>query len=287
MTLKRLKRVPFVFEVRDQWPEIPIELGIIKNPLLKKILLCLEKSIYKSSSGIIALSPGMAEGIRSIIGDSRQITIVPNSSDTGLFRPDIDGSRIRNKYEWGQRTVFIHAGAMGRVNDLGFVLDAAAKLSEYKDILFVLIGEGSEKSQLERRIKRERLGNVEIRPAVSKAELPEILAAADVGMVIIGNYPIIEHNSANKFFDSLSAGKPVLLNYSGWQRQVIEQAQAGFGCELCNLDEFIEHVKYLHENRQKLAEMGKNVRTLAVEEFSRDKRAAEVSGILEDTLRNG
>jgi glycosyltransferase involved in cell wall biosynthesis len=284
MILKRLKRVPFVFEVRDQWPEIPIELGIIKNPVLKKVLLWLEKRIYQSSSGIIALSPGMAAGVREIIGSDKPITIASNCSDIDVFRPDIDGSSIREKHSWDNKCVLLHAGAMGKVNGLTFILDAAKRLSEYKDILFVLIGEGREREKLQEQIHKEKIDNVQILPAVSKSDLPDVFAAVDIGMVIIGDYPAIEHNSANKFFDSLAAGKPVLLNYSGWQREVIEDNNAGLGCELANIDEFVSNVKKLYEDSQLRKEMSCNARKLAENKFSRDILAGKVLKTLENII---
>ena len=85
MIIKWLRRKPFVFEVRDQWPEIPIEMGIIKNNLLAKLLLWLEKSIYKQSSAIVALSPGMADGVRSVLNKDKPVTVIPNSSDLSLI----------------------------------------------------------------------------------------------------------------------------------------------------------------------------------------------------------
>ena len=98
--------------------------------------------------------------------------------------------------------------------------------------------------------------------------------------MIIGNYPIIEHNSANKFFDCLSAGKPVLINYSGWQRKILEKTESGFGCDLCNLDQFVEKVIYLNSNRQQVKQMGENARKVAVEKFDRDKLAKQALEII-------
>lgn len=277
---KWLRRKKFVFEVRDQWPEIPIELGIIKNKLLIKILLWLEKSIYRNSSAIVAGSPGQAEGIKKVCNESKIIEVVPNGCDLELFRPEIDGSYIRAKYNWNKKLVFLHAGAMGKVNGLQFVIDAAEKLRANKDILFVLIGQGNEKAALEKRVAELSLDNVQILPPAPKRALPEVFAAADVGLVIIGNYPIIQHNSANKFFDTLSAGKPVLLNYSGWQRKILEDNKAGFGCELCNLDEFVEKVLYLSSHREEVLEMGQNARRIAKEKFDRNKLTSHLESVL-------
>ena len=137
---KWLRRIPFVFEVRDQWPQIPIELGIIKNRILIKLLLWLEKAIYKNSSAIVAASPGQADGIKKVADKDKFVKVVPNSCDLEVFRPDIDSSSIRKEYHWENKLVFLHAGAMGKINNLGFVVDAAEKLKDNKEILFGLLG---------------------------------------------------------------------------------------------------------------------------------------------------
>ncbi len=294
MVIKWVKHIPFVFEVRDQWPEIPIELGIITNRILVKILLWLEKTIYRNCSSIIALSPGQADGIRKVLTpDSRNrglteekpITVIPNSCDIDVFRPDIDGSTIRQRRGWGDKLVLLHTGAMGKVNGLDFVINAAERLKEQSDIMFVLIGDGKQKPFLESRIKKLGLTNVEILSSTPKRELPEFYAAADMGLVIIGNFPIIEHNSANKFFDSLSAGKPVLLNYSGWQRKILEDNEAGFGCTLCNLDEFVQKVLYLNSHRPQVEQMGQNARQVATKEFNRDNLATKALDVISSIAR--
>ncbi|MHC4640585.1 MAG: glycosyltransferase family 4 protein [Planctomycetota bacterium] len=285
MVIKWIKRVPFVFEVRDQWPELPIELGIIRNRFFVMILLWLEKAIYKNCSSIIALSPGMAEGVRKVLTEEKPITVIPNSCDIDVFRPDIDGSAIRKEYGWRDKLVFLHAGAMGKINNLEFVIDAAEKLKNNSHILFVLHGEGGQKPVLQNKVKELGLTNIEILPSVPKCQLPKVFAAADVGLVIIGKFSIVEHNSANKFFDSLSAGKPVLLNYSGWQRQILEENNAGFGCELCNLDEFVEKVLYLNSHREEILQMGRNARRIAIEKFSRDKLTKEAFQIISSATK--
>jgi len=294
MVIKWAKHIPFVFEVRDQWPEIPIELGIITNRILIKILLWLEKTIYRNCSSIIALSPGQADGIRAVLTpDSRNrglteekpITVIPNSCDIDMFRPDIDGSTIRQRMGWEDKLVLLHTGAMGKVNGLDFVINAAERLKDHSNIMFVLIGDGNQKAFLESRVKKLGLTNVEILSSVPKRELSDLYAAAGIGLVIIGNFPIIEHNSANKYFDSLSAGKPVLLNYSGWQRKILEDNEAGFGCDLCNLDQFVEKVLHLNSHRQQIEQMGQNARRVAVEKFNRDQLAKQALELISSVTR--
>ncbi|MCH7555929.1 MAG: glycosyltransferase family 4 protein [Planctomycetes bacterium] len=287
MVIKWVKRVPFIFEVRDQWPEIPIELNIITNSFLIKILLWLEKTIYKNCSSLITLSPGAAVRIRAVLTEEKPITVIPNSCDIDIFRPDIDGSTVRQRRGWKDKLVLLHTGAMGKVNGLDFVIDAAERLKDHSDIIFVLIGDGNQKPFLESRVKKLGLTNVEILPSVPKQQpvrLPEILAAADIALVVIANYPIIEHNCANKFFDGLSAGKPVLLNYSGWQRKILEGNEAGFGCDLCNLDQFVEKVLYLNSHSRQVEQMGQNARRVAVKNFNRDDLAKQALELISSVI---
>ena len=280
MLLKWFKRVPCVFEVRDEWPLIPIEMGVIKNKLLIKLLLFLEKRIYKSSAAIIALSPGMASGVRSVVGPDKQIEIVPNSSDLEVFHPAIDGTIIRKKYGWEDKFVLMHFGAMGKANGLEFLVEVADKLRENENVHFVVIGDGVTRQPLLDKVKQLGLKNIELLGSIPKTALPQYIAACDVSLVIFADYPILEHNSANKFFDSLSAGKPVLLNYSGWQREIIEQYQAGLGCLQFDIDEFIEKVLHLSSDCQELGSMGNNARLLAEKEFNRDLLSSKVLSIL-------
>ncbi len=258
------------------------------------------KTIYRNCSSLIALSPGQADGIRAVLTpletqkgnaltgltEEKPITVIPNSCDIDLFMPDIDGSAIRQRMGWGDKLVLLHAGAMGKVNGLDFVIDAAERLKDHSDIIFVLIGDGNQKSSLESRVKELGLTNVEILSSVPKREMSDFYAAANIGLVIIGNFPIIEHNSANKFFDSLSAGKPVLLNYSGWQRKILEDNEAGFGCDLCNLDQFVEKVLYLNSHSRQVEQMGKNARRVAVKNFIRDELAKQALELTSSVIKH-
>jgi glycosyltransferase involved in cell wall biosynthesis len=174
---------------------------------------------------------------------------------------------------------------MGKANGLNFIIDAAEKLKDNRNILFVLLGEGSEKRHLKQSVTQKKINNIEIHDSVPKSKLPELIAACDVSMVIFAHFPILQHNSANKFFDSLSAGKPLLLNYSGWQRDILENNNAGLGCDLCDLKEFVEKILYLESHKDKLAVMGKNSRRVALDKFDRDKLARQVLAFMETVLK--
>jgi glycosyltransferase involved in cell wall biosynthesis len=142
------------------------------------------------------------------------------------------------------------------------------------------MGEGSEKERLRKMASTKGLKNIQFLDAVGKDRMPEYLSACDVGIVIIGNYRILQNNSANKFFDIISAGKPVLLNYSGWQKDIIDSWNAGIGCSLCNSNEFMDAVFLLSENERLRRRMGANSRKLAEKEYDRDHIAFSILKIL-------
>jgi glycosyltransferase involved in cell wall biosynthesis len=280
--LSRHHRIPFVFEIRDQWPEVPIQMGIIKNPIVKRLLLWLEKTVYCKSAAVVALSPGMAAGVRSVLGKSeKQILVAPNSADLELFSLGVNGEKIRKKMGWQNKTVILHFGTMGKANSLDFLVEAAERLKNIPQLLFVLMGSGREADLLKQKVAQVGLTNVEFVGRQSKQDLPQWVAACDISTVIFANVPILQDNSANKFFDSLAAGKPVLLNYSGWQREVIERHQAGFGCRQYDIGEYVEKVKMLVSlPKDQLLHMGRNARYLAETCFSRDRLAADVLDLL-------
>jgi glycosyltransferase involved in cell wall biosynthesis len=276
---KWLRKIPFVFEVRDQWPEIPIEMKFITNRYLCGFLIGFEKLIYYQSAAIVALSNGVKRNIKKLT-KCKKISVFPNCADLEFFNPSINGLSVRKKHGWENKVVFLHPGAMGKVNNLRFIVEIADQMKGYAKAHFVLMGEGSEKERLREIATKKGLQNLQFLDAVEKDRMPEYLAACDVGIVVIGNYRILQNNSANKFFDILSSGKPVLLNYSGWQKDIIDFWKAGIGCSLCDSNEFINAVFLLSEDEQLRRRMGANSRRLAEREYDRDNIAFSILKIL-------
>jgi glycosyltransferase involved in cell wall biosynthesis len=283
---KTCKRIPFVFEIRDQWPRVPIEMGVLKNNLIIKILRKFEKRIYKKAGALIVLSPGMYQGAKDVCRDNKKsISIIPNCADTDLFDPDIGGEVIRKKYGWGGKTVFLYAGSLGWIHNVDFIIEAAQGVRNIPDIRFAIIGHGSEQAGIIEKINRLGLKNIDFIGAVVKSDLPQYLAACDVSLSTIIDIPILEHNSANKFFDALAAGNPILLNYSGWHRDLIEKYHIGYGCKLCDLNEYIDKIIFMNTNKKELKTMGKNARKLAITEFARDKLALKALAVVESVVK--
>ena len=269
-----LRRKPFIFEVRDLWPELPRAMGVITNPIVLGAMSLLEVASYRSASRCIALSEGIAQGIERRGVPAERISIIPNGSDLDLF-----GAGISPKRPGGIAAgdlVAIYSGTHGIANGLDAVLDAAAVLKARgrADIRLVLVGEGREKSRLRSRAAAEGLDNVLFLDPVPKLELASLLRGADVGLQTLQNVPAFYYGtSPNKFFDYLAAGLPVLNNYPGWLAGMIREHDCGFAVPPASAPAFAYALEQAASDRVRLRSMGANARRLAVEEFDRARLA--------------
>lgn len=280
------QRVPMVLEVRDLWPEIPIAIGALRNPVTRRLGKILEQFAYHNAARIITLSPGMRDGIKECGYPPERITVVPNGVDLRLFFPDkARAARTRQGYpELGEGPIILYAGTVGKVNGLEYMVRLAAESSHMCPAFrFVMIGAGGEWRLVET-LARE-LGvlnkNVFMYPTMPKSQLADIFAAAAVTTSFVIDLPELEANSANKFFEGLAAGVPMLLNYGGWQAQLLAETKSGMRLSR-DIHAASRQLNMLISDQQLCRRMGQNARRLAEERFSYDYLA----GLLEDVLNS-
>ena len=271
---KWVRRKPFVFEVRDLWPELPKEMGVITNPVILFLMSLLEWISYHSADNIIALSPGISEGIerRGIL--SNAVTLVPNGCDLDIFDSKIE-SWIPKECA-SSELVALFSGTHGVANQLDSILDVAAELKfrGRNDIKFLLVGQGGQKAHLMDRAIAEDLDNIVFHDPVSKFDLAGLMASVDVGLQVLANVPAFYFGtSPNKFFDYISAGLPVINNYPGWLADMISKNNCGFVVPPENPKKFADALEMAAREKSKLAEMGHNSRMLAKRDFDRDDLA--------------
>ncbi|MCH7925362.1 MAG: glycosyltransferase family 4 protein [Planctomycetes bacterium] len=276
--------VPFVFEVRDRWPELPIALGVIKNPALIWYLKRMEKRIYRAAERVIALAPGLKEGVCSTGYPADRVVMVPNGCDLDLFQPSdsrMDDERFGAKDDF--KLVF--TGAHGLANGLDAVLDAALELKrrDVSDVRFVFIGQGRERQRLMERGRQDGTDTIiSWVSSIPKEELATVLPRMDAGMMILKNLPAFYYGtSPNKFFDYIASGLPVLNNYPGWLAGMIEEHRCGVVVRPEDPRAFADAVLWMRDHPDELKEMGRRGRKLAESEFSRDRLAGEFTRTLE------
>jgi glycosyltransferase involved in cell wall biosynthesis len=258
----------FVFEVRDLWPELPRAMGIITNPIVLAMMSALEWLSYHAAHRLIALAPGIVDGIERRGVPRNRITMIPNGCSLDLFRMGLPGWRPEQVRASDLMAVF--AGAHGRANGLDALLEVASVLKRRgaNVIKIVLVGDGALKGRLMQRARAKRLDNVVFQDPVDKERLARLLAGADLGLQILANVPQFYYGtSPNKFFDYLAAGLPVATNYPGWVADLIREHRIGFLVPPEDPDRFADTLQCAAADRGALTAMRERARVLAETQF--------------------
>lgn len=267
---KWFRRKPFVFEVRDLWPELPKAMGVIKNPVVLWMMSVLEWTSYHSADRLVGLSPGIVDGIIKRGIAPEKVASIPNGCDLDIFASEHQPWRPDGVQPTDLMAIF--TGTHGLANGLNAVLDAAVELKKRQrtDIKLVLVGDGMQKKALVERAIELQLDNVIFHNPVNKEKLAGLMASADIGLQILANVPAFYYGtSPNKFFDYISAGLPVLNNYPGWLAELITKEQCGFAVPPENPQAFADALEQAANQREKLIEMGRNGQQVAREQFNR------------------
>ncbi|WP_339866942.1 glycosyltransferase family 4 protein [uncultured Algoriphagus sp.] len=267
---KRRMAIPYIFEVRDLWPQAPIEVGAIKNPIVKRSLESLEKKIYQRAMSLVALSPGIADHLRKVT-PSQKIHLIPNFSDLDRFFPMEKSERLLQKYQLTDALTIAYTGALGQVNAVNELLDLAEKAQDKgKSWQFLIMGQGSHEPQLRQLAIQKSLSNVHFIPFGSKEKVNEVLSLADFAWISFAHLPVLKTNSPNKFFDALAAGKPILVNHKGWVYDLVKTHQLGISCLPSKIDSAFAKLEELENTPGKLIKMGVNSRLLAEKYFTKE-----------------
>lgn len=280
-----LRGKPFVFEVRDLWPELPKAMGVIRSPVVLWAMSMLEWVSYRSAHRLVGLSPGIVEGIVRRGVPAERVTLVPNGCDLDIFSVETQPWRPTGVGECDLMAVF--AGTHGMANGLDAVLNVAGELKRRgrDDIKLLLIGQGRLKQALQDRADTEHLNNVIFHEPVNKTRLATLMSATDVGLQILANVPAFYYGtSPNKFFDYIAAGVPVLNNYPGWLADMITQYRCGFAVAPDDPASFANALEWAADHRADLKRMGERARQLAGGEFDRKMLADRWVGWLENAL---
>jgi glycosyltransferase involved in cell wall biosynthesis len=277
--LARIKRVPFLLEIRDLWPAFAIAIGVLRQPSLIRASEWLEGFLYRHADQVVVNSPGFNDHIRS--RGVKDFELVPNGSDTSIFNPQETGDEFRSKHGLRGKFIVLYSGAHGISNDLAVVLNAANILENQDDILFVLLGDGKEKPSLQSFAKGLGLTNLIFLPPIPKTEMPRALSAADVCIAILKPIPLYATVYPNKVFDYMAAGKPVILAIEGVIREVIEAADSGIPIPPGDPAALAESVIYLADHPQERIEMGLKGRDYVKEHFDRPIQARKFGQIME------
>lgn len=274
-----IKKKPYIFEVRDVWPSAPIGMGFFQNKTIQRLLFAFEKSIYKSAAHIIPLSTGMNDDITQRYPNNKS-TVIPNISNLERFS-NVSGELKIPLPE--NKKILLYAGSFGKVNGIDYVINLASfTLTLDEDLVYVLIGNGGEKENIRSSAKEKGLlgRNVFILDSIPKDDLPKLYARATVGSSFVSDIPVLWENSANKFFDTLAAGRPIVINHGGWQADVIREKNIGYVLPISLTQQDAEaFVAYLN-NADLINKQGERALDVAREDYSLEQAVGKYMTIL-------
>lgn len=273
--------IPYVFETVDVWPDVPIGMGIVRSALTATAAHGFVNRIYRDAHAIVVLSEGMRDQVLSHGVPDTKVHVAHNGSDIDAIHPTTQQPKPLVR--------LLYAGTVGLANHVETLLHAMQVLNAQglaSKFECVIAGSGSRLEVVKQLAEQLKLPNVIFLPPVPKAEVNALLNSADVGVSTFLPIPVLEANSANKFFDYLASGLPVVCNYQGWQAEYLEQYACGLASPQNQPGVFAGNLKRLILDAGLRQQMGAQARSLAVQAFDRNKMANKVLAILQDAVRD-
>ena len=281
----KIRRRPFLLEIRDLWPEFAIDMGVLTNPALIKLSRWLEKFLYTHATHIMVNSPAYRDYLQKKRIAPEKITLISNGVDSSMFRASDTGSSFRNEWGLDGKFVVTYAGALGMANDIPTIIRAAERLKNFSNICFLMVGDGKERKKLESLAEALHLENVLFTGARPKIEMAQILAASDVCTATLKDIPMFKTTYPNKVFDYMAAGRPTILAIDGVIRQVIESAEGGIFVPPGDDEAFADAVRSLEKDRASARAMGRKARDYVVRHFDRKQQSEQFVDLIKKLVQ--
>jgi glycosyltransferase involved in cell wall biosynthesis len=284
LALHRLKRAPFVFEVRDLWPESAVALGELSSPRAIAWAGKLEELCYNRASRIVVVTEGIRQRLIQRGFPAGKLALLPNGANTDLFQPQPAlGAQFRAEHSLpADAFVAIYAGIHGIAQGLETVLHAASLLRNTPGVRFVLVGEGPVKPELQALAAQLRLDNLLMLPEQPRAAMPVILSAADAAIVPLRKLELFQGALPSKMFDAWACGLPLLLSIDGEARRTLEAAQGGLTIPPEDPGALADAIRALAAEPDRGRSLGRNGRRYTEQHHSRQAQARALEKLLHE-----
>lgn len=277
LAFARARRIPFLFEVRDLWPDSIVGVGALPSghPIIRALRL-VERGLYASAAGIVSVTDSFVDHFEGFGVPRDRIVVVKNGIDTALFDPDIAPAPLREELGIPASALLVlYCGNIGLAQDTGIFARAMARRPANLDVHVVLVGDGAERKQVEEEIVRLGVGDrVHLRPSVPRKQVPALLAAADVSAVVLRDDPLFAGFLPSKLFESMAMRRPIVLGVRGEARALVERAGAGLYFEPGDPDALLAALKLMADlGPSGRAALGDAARVYALTHHDRRRQA--------------
>jgi len=284
--LARCKRVPFVFEVRDLWPESLAAVGMSSNSLLHRSLSKIADLLYRHSDGIVVVSPAFEDYLVDHWRVPREkISVIENGVETQLFAP-VPATTLRRELRAEGKFVVSYIGTIGMAHGLETIIAAALQLqSTNPEIIFLIVGEGAEKEHVIALAHQRGLNNLRFIDQQPREKVPSYICASDVCLVLLKKTELFKTVIPSKMLEFMSCARPVVLGVEGQAKSILEEAHAGLAIEPENSTALANAILSLAANQEASRKLGQNGREYIVRKFSRGETAERYIQVLEQLLK--
>ena len=283
--LSRLLHIPLVLDVRDAWPDVAIDLGIIRRRFLRKLSFRIEQTAYRRADLVIVNSPGLRDLlIRNKGVADWKVRVIQNPLDSELLG-GVARAATRKSMGWEDKFVIIFSGNLSAVYDIECLLRAARILAAHPAYLFVVVGGGRQRASLERYLQAESIANLSLLPPVSKTRSLGLISAADAGVAPLRLLDSLRHVYSSKLFDYMLAQKPILLLMEGVSAELVGQRA---GCGIClapgDAKGLVAAIKELAAAPEQARKLGANGHKFALENIAVERLAGEYLRLLRSVV---
>ena len=267
--IKLQHKVKYIFEVGDLWPEAPIQMNFVKNYFFKAFLYGLEKFIYRNASSVVALSVMIKEAIEKKV-PGKLVHLIPNMADTDFYKPEPKDPVLLQKFGVKDKFIVSYIGAIGLANGLDYYVECARACQQAElPVHFLLCGDGALLEYFQGVVKQHQLRNFSIIPFLNRDGVREVMNVTDATFICYKLLPVLETGSPNKYFDGLSAGKMIIINFGGWIKNEIERQRCGIYVDSKFPADFVKKISPFLGDDQYLKQYQRASRQLAEAAYSR------------------
>jgi glycosyltransferase involved in cell wall biosynthesis len=284
--VSRIKRAPFVFELRDIWPESIVTVGAMRRGLWIKWLESLELFLYRRATKIIAVTDAFRDYLIAKGISASRILVIKNGVDLTFFKPRKASEKLKRELGGQDKFILAYIGTVGMAHAVDKIVEVANRLRGNPKFLFLIVGEGAQKKQIAEMITALDLPNIKVLPGLSKDRVRDYYAVADLNLVTLKDSPVFRKVLPSKIFEIMAMARPILSAVDGECRQIIEGADSGVYVEPENISQMAEMIESLSGRTDYLQRLGENGRRCVEEFFDRDKLAIRYLEDLRSTARN-
>lgn len=282
--LKKLKSYEFILEIRDIWPESITTVGAMKKGKIISALEWMERYMYKTADKIVAVGHGYRDRVLEKENIPSKVEVVYNGVDLKQYvksKPNVD---FINKYGLANKTVISYVGTIGMAHGLEIVLETAKKTKD-KDWLFLIVGDGARRLELEKKAKSMNLENVIFTGRLAKQDMPKIWSAIDISFIHLKKSDLFTTVIPSKMFEAMAMELPTIMGVNGEARDILEKSESGLYIEPENVDEFILAIETIISSKELREKMALKGRSFVSENFDRDKLAKNFLEIIKKVVK--